>query len=225
MDGIHDLGGMDGFGRVPYPDAGEWPFDEPWEGVTYAMLLSVVGNDVATVDAFRHSIERMPPDRYLTASYYDRWVNALARLCVERGVVDPEAFAERTAAFQRGEATVPEFEDPEVRARVLSGGDSYDLGADREASAFAVGQEVEVREIHPEGHTRCPRYVRGERGEVTALRGVQPLPDALADGEDVSEPLYQVSFDGTDLWGDAGDVDAVTLDLWESYLSPADRAN
>ena len=85
---------------------------------------------------------------------------------------------------------------------------------------FEPGDEVRVRNRHPEGHTRCPRYVRGVRGTVGAHRGTHLLPDASARGEDDAEPLYNVRFEAADLWGaDHTDADAVHIELWESYLT------
>lgn len=231
MNGIHDVGGMDGFGPVPYEpssDATETDtFHERWEGEAYAAFVATLGNGFASIDEFRHSIERMPPGRYLESSYYDRWVTAITRLLMEEGVVDSGAFEARTDAFEASEASVPERSSPGTLDRLAAGvADSYDSDAASEPATFAVGDEVVVRNVHSEGHTRCPRYVRRARGEITADRGTQVLPDARAHGRDEGEPLYQVAFDGDELWGEDGDPDlAVTLDMWESYLKPADATD
>lgn len=226
MNGIHDLGGMDGFGPVPYDGGASETFHERWEGETYATFVATLGNRFASIDEFRHSIEQMPPERYLESSYYDRWVTALARLLVENDAIDPEAFVARTEAFEAGTASVPEYEDPELLGRLAAGvADSYDSDADDEPPSFAVGDAVVVRNAHPDGHTRCPRYARRARGEVVAHRGTHVLPDARAHGGDGGEPLYQVAFDGAELWGeDAEPGVSVTLDLWESYLKPVETA-
>lgn len=223
MNGIHDLGGMDGFGSVPYADPSE-TFHHRWEGETYAAFVATLGNEIASIDEFRHSIERIPPAQYLESSYYDRWATAIARLLLENGVIDPEAFAARTAAFETGEATVPEREDPDLLPRLAAGVTaSYESDATAGEPSFAVGDEVIVRNDHPEGHTRCPRYARRARGTIVAERGANVLPDARAHGEDAAEPLYQVAFDGRELWGEDADPDLeVTIDLWESYLEPAE---
>jgi len=71
----------------------------------------------------------------------------------------------------------------------------------------------------PAGHTRCPRYVRGVTGLVTAVHGGWPLPD---DGPDANlETLYTVRFEQSDLWGADAEPGAVYIDLWDSYLEPA----
>lgn len=223
MDGIHDLGGMDGFGTVPEGD-GEGPFHHRWEGETYATLIAVLGNGIATIDEFRYGIERIPPDQYLEAAYYDRWATAIARLLLENDVIESAAYAARTEAFEAGEATVPDREDPTLLPTLAAGvAESGTSDASASPPSFGTGETVVVTTDHPEGHTRCPRYVRRARGTVVAERGTAPLPDARAHGEDATEPLYQVAFDGRELWGDDADPDLeVTLDLWESYLEPAD---
>jgi nitrile hydratase len=79
MDGIHDLGGVQGFGEVRR----EWDervFHPRWEGRVFALA---VGAGLANVDAFRHAIERLDPVTYLTAGYYGRWLAALERLVAE----------------------------------------------------------------------------------------------------------------------------------------------
>jgi hypothetical protein len=88
---------------------------------------------------------------------------------------------------------------------------------------FAADARVRVRLADPLGHTRAPRYARGHTGVVVAVHGRQPLPDAVvagADPERVGEPVYAVRFDSDELWGVDGH--SVTIELWESYLEPAD---
>ena len=68
MDGIHDLGGMQGFGPVERDEA---VFHAPWERLAFAMAQTahIEGN----TDDFRHAIERLDPGQYLTVGYYGRW--------------------------------------------------------------------------------------------------------------------------------------------------------
>ena len=77
-----------------------------------------------------------------------------------------------------------------------------------------------MRNEHPLGHTRCPRYVRGKRGVVVRVDGVFPLPDVAAhSSERCDQYAYSVRFDGRALWGDTADTAAaIHVDLWESYL-------
>ena len=76
-----------------------------------------------------------------------------------------------------------------------------------------------MREWHPLGHTRAPRYVQGKRGRIVRLDGVYSLPDvAYHCDEERTEPTYSVRFEAVELWGGRGDP--VHVDLWESYLEP-----
>ncbi len=52
------------------------------------------------------------------------------------------------------------------------------------APAFRPGQRVRVRRMRPEGHTRCPRYVRGALGTIERVHGDALLADAGASGEE-----------------------------------------
>ena len=77
VDGIHDLGGMQGFGAVDYSPA-EPVFRYQWEAVARALLVVVAGAVGASGGEFRHSIERTEPGHYLTSTYYEHWLTAAA---------------------------------------------------------------------------------------------------------------------------------------------------
>ena len=85
MDGIHDLGGKQGFGRVAYPSSTA----RRNLGATGTRAFSsfAMRKRIYNMDEFRHAIERMAPRHYLTAPYYERHLTALATLLVEKDVV------------------------------------------------------------------------------------------------------------------------------------------
>ena len=84
---------------------------------------------------------------------------------------------------------------------------------------FRAGDRVRVREWHPPGHTRCPRYVRGQAGTVVRVDGIHSVPDIEAHSTARRyEPTYSVRFDATDLWRDGQRGVCVHVDLWDSYL-------
>jgi nitrile hydratase len=87
---------------------------------------------------------------------------------------------------------------------------------------FSMGQKVRARNIHPPGHTRLPRYVRGHVGTVERDRGVQAFPDTSVYGQGENpQHVYSVRFAARELWGAAASPrDSVYLDLWEDYLEP-----
>jgi len=208
MNGLHDMGGMDGFGPVQV-EPGEPVFHHPWERRVFGLVAASAARRLAgSTDAFRFAIERMPPAHYLQAPYYERWLTALATLLVEKGVITREELVGRAGGSFPLSQPVPALRLPT----------SVDPGAPR----FALGDAVVVWNDHPSGHTRCPRYVRGKRGTIVRVDGAFRLPDVAAHGNVAcAEPAYSVRFAARELWGTAAAAtDCVHVDLWESYLEP-----
>ena len=86
MNGVHDMGGMDGMGRVQY-EKNEPVFHTPWEGRTLALNLAVAAWNKWNIDAGRHQIELIPAAEYLRMSYYEQWIAGLVELLVKTGLV------------------------------------------------------------------------------------------------------------------------------------------
>ena len=218
MDGVHDMGGMHGFGPVPEDDA---QFHADWERAVYGMDKIAKAEGWFNIDEKRHAIERMEPADYLGATYFERWLDGLERLLVEKGhVTEAEIRAARAEFEDDGDTAVPERESEAlVRAVREAFGTDSDFERDGPEPSFEVGDRVRVRNDHPEGHTRCPRYVRRTEGEVVSVHGAHVLPDASAHGEERAEPLYTVGFAAGELWGPDHEADdTVHVDLWEGYL-------
>jgi nitrile hydratase len=209
MDGVHDLGGMDGFGPVPV-EREEPVFHSPWEGRVLGMLFSLTVNRIACPDAYRHAVERMNPAHYLAAPYYERMLTGVATLLVESGVLTHAQLEARAGG--RFPLAGP--------VRLASGTPSPTAVSAAPSPRFALGDRVLVRNLHPHTHTRCPRYVRGKRGEVVRVDAAFRLPDVAAHRADAPfEPTYSVRFTAAELWGDAaGEGESVCVDLWQSYL-------
>jgi nitrile hydratase subunit beta len=214
VDGVHDMGGMHGFGRV-VPDGAVFHAD--WEPRLFA-LTRVARFAGLTAGHTRAVIESMPPDQYLAASYYERWLWGLERRVELAGTVTAEDI---DAAVPRVEAGgMPERSDPQLAERSLEvqrGGGPMPMAA---APRFRPGEQVRVRRMRPEGHTRCPRYVRGAAGVIERVHGDARLADAVARGEDGPvEAVYAVRFRSEDLFGPSEESPyRVLVDLWESYL-------
>ncbi len=212
MDGIHDMGGMHGFGRVVV-DRDEPVFHARWQRRVLGMVYQVVGFGWSNIDAFRHGIERMPPVAYLTAGYYGRWLASLETVLVDAGVLAPGEVDARLTG-----SAPPPSNPTDVRPHPIEG-----FVRTIEASPrFAVGEVVGARNVHPAGHTRLPRYVRGKRGTVHRVHPAFVFPDANAHGAgERPQYLYTVRFDATELWGpDVEPGASVHLDLFEPYLEP-----
>jgi nitrile hydratase len=224
MNGAHDMGGMHGFGPV-VREENEPVFHEDWERTVFAMNRAARARGVINIDESRHGIERMPPAEYLAASYYERWLSSLERNLIEKGVISRQELEERTALLrEHPETPLPRREDPELVALLLappSAQEQYQRQG--VGTRFAVGQRVLTRNTHPRGHTRLPRYARGKRGTIHAVRGYYVYPDAHAHGQgEQPQPMYTVCFDGNELWGPSTEPrERVYIDLWESYLEPA----
>jgi nitrile hydratase subunit beta len=210
MNGVHDMGGMDGFGPMAI-EKNEPVFHHEWEKRMHG-LVRTAARDGRNIDEFRHAIERIPAPVYLASSYYERWLNALMTLLVEKGHVtreeliacgaDPVAPAQAPETF-RGKS-------PAMRGR---------------RARFREGDRVIARNLNPSGHTRLPRYVRGKRGVIYRDWGTYIFADSNAHHAGArTQHVYSVSFAASELWGkDAPRKDSLRIDLWEDYLQ-ADRA-
>eukprot|EP01024_Parvocaulis_polyphysoides_P043715 TRINITY_DN40102_c2_g1_i1.p3 TRINITY_DN40102_c2_g1~~TRINITY_DN40102_c2_g1_i1.p3 ORF type:complete len:102 (+),score=20.73 TRINITY_DN40102_c2_g1_i1:12-317(+) len=71
MDGVHDMGGMHGFGPVPY-EAGEPVFHHEWERRMWGLMFATTPPEGTNLDVIRHGLERIPPDLYLRFSQNKR---------------------------------------------------------------------------------------------------------------------------------------------------------
>jgi nitrile hydratase beta subunit len=199
---------MQGFGPVEVePD--EPVFHRPWEGRIFALAGGALGAAGINTTMFRHAIERMDPGHYLTSSYYEHWLTAVATLLAEAGMISRDELDARVGAF------------PLSRPSAVNAGDVADA-APRQDPRFEVGDAVRVCDLHFGGHTRCPGYVRGRRGIVARIDPAAPIPELEAHRrERVLEPTYGVRFEAGELWSDAAEAKApVHVDLYERYLEP-----
>ena len=99
MDGVHDVGGMHGFGPVER-EQDESVFHGAWEAAVVAMMRAGGRRGVYNIDEFRHGIERMDPAHYPASSYYEHWLDGITRIFLEKGVVGAEELAARTEFFR-----------------------------------------------------------------------------------------------------------------------------
>lgn len=219
MDGVHDLGGLEGFGPLATePD--EPPFHYDWEARVMAMRLLMAFWGKWNIDVGRHSVELLPPADYLSMTYYEKWLASLTNLSVGAGLLAREEVASGRPA-QGAERATPPVDGAAFRAFLPKGRPSHrEINA---TPAFAIGERVRTAPQMHSGHTRLPRYVRDRVGEVLLHHGAHVLPDvnAALEGE-APQHLYTVRFTARELWGEEADPKhSVTADLWESYLAPA----
>jgi nitrile hydratase len=220
MNGVHDMGGMQGFGPVR-PEPNEPLFHAPWERQALAMTVAMGACGQWNIDISRSARESLPPAQYLSSNYYAIWLAGLEKLMLARGMVS-------AAELHAGKAEDPPFAgvralDGAQTARALAQGSASSRAIDV-PPRFAIGQRVRARQMHPVSHTRLPRYVRGHTGTVERIHGAHVFPDTRVSRPvppfvDEAHWLYTVVFDGHDLWGSSASAGLlVSVDAWEPYL-------
>jgi nitrile hydratase subunit beta len=218
MDGVHDMGGMHGFGKVE-PEKDEPVFHAPWEGRTLALNRAMGYTGIWTIDQTRAGIEHLPPDVYLSSSYYKKWETRLENMIVDLGLAGRDEL-DAGHALRPGKALKRKLAASDV-PNTLSRGS---FARPAQASArFAAGDKVRTKNIHPATHTRLPRYARGKSGVVEAVRGCHVYPDTVAIGQGENPQwLYTVVFESRELWGDAADPSLkISIEAFEPYLEPS----
>ena len=225
MDGIHDLGGMQGFGPIEI-EADEPLFHHDWESRVFA-LQAMAGFVVDfNVDQFRRQIERLPPRQYLNSSYYQLWLESVIALLKERDVISDDELDQAQAIdpLPSRYDTNDQGQVGGILEVVLAGGSQAMPDAANAPHRFVTGDRVGTLSHMPIGHNRLPRYARGKTGTVIAECGVFKLADSNAMGQGPDpQMLYTIEFAAGDLWGaDAEEGALVCLDLWDAYLTPVE---
>ena len=212
MNGIHDMGGMQGLGEIGYRE-NEPGFHEPWEVRLFALVRAV------RTGSLRTGIERIPASDYLRMSYYERWYTAFIARIIERGFVTSDEVDSGRADPASSKAT-PAL-TPAIASEYISITPKEERDIELNAG-FRVGESVRGRNMNPANHTRMPRYTRGKTGVVERDRGVFDLPDIEQESaEPKPQHVYLVRYTGQELWGEeAPPNDSVYIDMWEDYLEP-----
>lgn len=222
MDGIHDMGGTEGWGPVHPPDPDEPVFAHRWEGRAFAMTAFTMGRiSGRNLDAFRHALERLDRHAYLDDGYWGRWLNAAELMLVESSLLAPGAVDARVRRNAGEDVAEPPAPAEPTKPDYAATGP----GSLREVPApprFAVGDRVRARAEPSAGHTKLPRYVRGHAGVVEARQPGHLLPDTHAHfrGEN-PQHVYTVRFESDELWGPDVEPFTLTIELYESYLEAA----
>lgn len=217
MDGIHDLGGKQGFGPIEVDDAGT-PFHHDWEGREWG-IAQCARTPGITIDWWRHCRELIMPEDYLGRPYFDSWAQTDFATYIEAGWMTLDEI-DAGRCLENSPAGEPP--PPMTVEQVLAEDRAHAFRFDAEIEAmpyYSVGQQIRAARNGFAGHTRLPQYVRGRLGIIHAYHGAHVFPDLSAQGEEVHQPLYSVMFEAAELWPEAaGSKDRVYLDLWESYL-------
>ena len=223
MNGIHDLGGRDGFGPVvTEPDEPVWHAD--WERHVYTMFYAGAVGGYFNLDMFRSGIEQMAPSQYLTTTYYEHWLHTITDHLAAGGGLDPAELDRRTEHYlAHPDEPLPALDRPEL-AETFVGIAKGGLPAVRDTGAtpaFATGDTVRVTVDAPLTHTRKAAYIRGHVGTVDAVHRPYVYPDSASTGRgEDPQVVYSVTFTASELWGeDAAEPNTtVVFDVWEPYL-------
>ena len=222
MDGIHDLGGKQGYGPIDVDEV-DTPFHHDWEAREWGISRCARTPEI-TIDWWRHCRELIAPEDYLGRPYFDSWAQTDLSTYIEAGwmkVADIgalDAMAEALAAGADHDPPTALTLD-QVLQKDRSNAFRFDAEIDAEP-VFSVGQQVVTASHGHAGHTRLPQYARGRRGTIQACNGAHVFPDLSAQGVEVHQYCYSVMFTADELWAEVeGSRDKVYLDLWESYLT------
>jgi len=170
MDGVHDMGGMHGFGRV-VETGGELAYHERWEPRVFAIQMLVGVERLGAGPGGRSAREEMDPAAYLAASYYERWLYSAEQRLLRKGTIAPgdvEAMMER---LENREA-MPEHQDAAMAERMLE---------NLEASYGLVFSQPVLLALVEAGLTRDDAYRTVQRDAMTTWESRRPFLDVLRD--------------------------------------------
>jgi nitrile hydratase beta subunit len=207
MNSLHDLGGMHGFGPVWTTPEGTAFYSEA-ERTVFRLMMGLMAGGWCDTDGFRADVESLPALVYARECFPANYLAGMEQQLARRGVLLPgdlEAWSQGVKPEGRP-AAPPQIMEAREEAP--------------QPTLFVVGDTVRVRNINPEGHTRLPRYLRGQAGRVTAERGIFDFPDTLAARTGRRpQPVYNVEFKARDVWGaHAHADDRLSAELFQDYI-------
>jgi len=220
LDGIHDVGGRQGFGPIEVTDV-DPPFPTDWEARAFGITKSVTAVSDYSVDKFRYTREQLPPLEYLTSPYFEQWMRGTMAMLVGSGLVSAEELATGCSNGSSPQGVGPAKTKEDAHA-AATGSVRFD-GPFNGAPAFASGDRVMISMSAPRGHTRLPQYVRGRSGTVIAYHGAHGVPEDNVKNVKTFEPLYTVAFALGDLFEEhQGSSDQINVEIWERFLAIAE---
>ena len=214
MDGIHDLGGKQGFGAIDVNEP-EQAFHHELDGIGWAINQTTRAPGLS-IDWWRFIRENTPPIDYLSRPYFDQWVMTQLIALIDNGQISLD---EVLTGNIINETDRPEIMSKEqVYQATAKAAVRFDRAVENKA-LYAVGDRVTTRAYSVSGHSRLPAYAQGKCGEVTAHHGAHLYPEDCAAGKENAAHLYTVGFTSAELWpADENHNSVVYLDLWEPYF-------
>ncbi|HZS19576.1 MAG TPA: nitrile hydratase subunit beta [Pseudonocardiaceae bacterium] len=241
----HYLGGLEGLDGPL--DFDKRVFAEDWERRIFGIHVALMGLSSSLRDALpgydldkvpsaftstwtwadlRKGAEAMNPFAYFQYRYYEKWLGGITAYLIDNGYLTArELDAVRQHYRQDPDAALPQFDSEAIDDQViryLREGDSPRRGP--ASPAFAVGDQVTVRNPPAEDHTRLPGYLRSHSGTVERVfeGNYAYFCSTGADGLGEPCPVYVVRFDPLHVWGPqaASNAGPLFAELYEVYLSP-----
>jgi hypothetical protein len=173
MDGIHDLGGRQGFGPVAVDEPQE-QFHEPWEARVRGMVNAMSRAADWNIDWFRHCRELIEPVDYLSRPYFDQWIQTYAAMLVNSGLASVDELASGKAA-----APAPGLRPPmsAEQARRTSLGARWRMASPRTHACPVTRAGATAASSATTARTCCPtptRWARSVMSTCTRSRSMRP---------------------------------------------------
>ena len=141
MDGVHDLGGREGFGPI-VDKADDKVIHAEWEIRDFAMKQSSAMGRSWTIDWFRHCRELADPIDYLTRPYYDQWLTTLAAQLIDEGYLSLDEIKRGAPAFAAKPGLPPQT--AEAARAIVKRPRSFAVSVNT-PPRFAIGATVRCR--------------------------------------------------------------------------------
>lgn len=208
MNSLHDLGGMHGFGPVWTTPEGI-AFHSESERRIFGVMMGLMAGGWCDTDGFRADVEGLPLQVYARECFPWNYLAGMEKQLEERGLLMP---GDLEAWAKNGAKPAPW---PAVPPAVMAARDETPL-----PSLYRIGDTIRIVSTNFEGHTRLPRYLRGQIGTITDARGIYDFPDALAARTGRRpQPVYTVEFLAQDVWGDgAAPDDRLSAEIFQDYI-------
>ena len=172
MDGVHDLGGREGFGPIA-GKADEKMIHADWEIRDFAIKQSAAAGQSWTIDWFRYCRELADPVDYLTRPYYDQWLTTLVAQLIDEGYLTLDEVKAGAAAF------TPKPGVPPQSAEAARGFVKWPRRFAVSVNApprFALGERVRCRLDGGLATRACRNMCGAGQGRSTAITAVMRCP-------------------------------------------------
>ena len=219
MNGVHDMGGMHGFGTVE-PEPNEPVFHATWEGRVLALNRAMGYTGVWTIDTRAAMRAKACRRRSISAvSYYQKWALSMEKLLIEHGLVGADEIAAghslrpgKKLKRKLNAADVPKA----LVARLVRAADAI-RGA-------VQGRRPRAHEEHPSGDAYAPAALRArQRRRDRAGARLPRFPDTVAHrpGREPAMAIHRAVRRPRIVGRDADPTLKVSIDAFEPYLEPA----